>query len=182
MNTTPFPEDSMHNMIITPDEHPGHHFRRASRLPRAPHHNSRQSVSMRDLTSASSMISEDSSSTMSSDDAPSTPPTTRRGMFTSPPEVPRHGRPINRRLFLQEAQERLSLPDLFAPRPTPNNALPRRTRMMQQRHVRCRPSIVELQPRTVSFCDSFEDHEMEHIGQGHRMSLRSIYGTNPAEF
>ena len=58
MNTTPFPEDSMHNIIITPDEHPGHHFRRASRFPRAPHHNARQSVSMRDLTSTSSMISE----------------------------------------------------------------------------------------------------------------------------
>jgi hypothetical protein len=180
MNITPFIDDSMHSMLIAPDDHDVHHFRHNSRsYPRASHHhNPRHTVSMSDLYIDNSMISENSSHDEDNEDAPATPPSTSKSMFTSPPEVPRQGRPINRRLFLQEAQERLSLPDIFTSRANPKNSrvLAHRTRMMQQRHL-SRPSMVALQPRTVSWGNSFDD-----IQHGHSISQRSFSVTNPAEF
>ena len=106
-------------------------------------------------------------------DVPVTPPSTSRShpiIGASPPEVRRQERPINRRLLLQEAQERLSLPDLFAPR-TPAPAR-RRVRAVPQR-----PSLMPIQPRMGAWGDCFEE------AQAHSMSQRSFFShMNPADF
>jgi len=106
----------------------------------------------------------------------------------NPPQVPRHGRPINRRLLLTEAQERLSLPDLFAPRATTNNipkpTASRRMRnarmlmMSQQRQQSSMQSIGESQlaihPRAVQWGDYWDN-------TSHRYSQRHVYGSNPED-
>ena len=124
-----------------------------------------RSVSLRDFGSCS----------YDKDNTPSTPPSTMRKThqmcLTQPPEVPRHGRPINRRLLLSEAQERLSLPDLFAPR-TPSQLGRRRVKALPQR-----PSLVPIQPRPGMWGDCCDEPH------SHSMSTRSIFSNmNPAEF
>ena len=120
------------------------------------------------------------STNSASSDAPTTPPSASKGhpMLSSsnhgPPECPRHERPINRRLFLQEAQDRLSLPDLFAPRaPAPS----RRARTSRMFVPRPQPSnsgnLTIINPRAAQWGEYFD-------GQGHSMSQRSVYGNNPA--
>lgn len=108
------------------------------------------------------------------DDTPATPPSEskRHPLLSShPPEVPRHERPINRRLLLQEAQDRLSLPDLFAPR-TPAPAR-RRVRALPQR-----PSLMPIQPRMEPWSECYEEGV-----QSHSMSQRSFFShINPADF
>ena len=137
----------------------GHHPRRFGRYR---DHLSQQprSVSLRDFGA-------------DKDDAPVTPPSTTRShplLTSNPPEVPRHERPINRRLLLQEAQERLSLPDLFAPR-TPAPAR-RRVRAVPQR-----PSLMPIQPRMEPWSDCYGE------AQAHSMSQRSFFShINPAEY
>ena len=108
------------------------------------------------------------------DDAPVTPPSISKShplLCSNPPEVPRHERPINRRLLLQEAQDRLSLPDLFAPR-TPTAPSRRRVRAVPQR-----PSLMPIQPRMEPWADCFGE------AQSHSMSQRSFFNDmNPADF
>lgn len=108
------------------------------------------------------------------DTPPATPPSTSKShpiCGANPPEVPRHERPINRRLFLQEAQDRLSLPDLFAPR-TPTALSRRGVRALPQR-----PSLLPIQPRMGSWDDCFD------AAQSHNMSQRNFFsGMNPADF
>lgn len=130
---------------------------------------------------------EDEASNQDTSDAPMTPPSTSRKnpILTSaiPPIVPRHERPINRRLLLQEAQERLSLPDLFAPRTapmTPASNTARRTRtsrMLMAAHnsyqSKSSASLLPINPRAVPWGDYWEN-------QSHWMSQRSVYG-NPAD-
>ena len=156
--------------------------------------------STRSLMGSMMMIDSSSGSEGSdSSDAPTTPPSARKGLLSSssehgPPGCPRYERPINRRLFLQEAQERLSLPDLFAPGRT-TRAPTRRSRMHIPRPGNSRSSssrsllsnslhsagsfggssrnLSMIQPRAAQWGEYFDN-------QGHSMSQRSVFGNNPA--
>lgn len=131
------------NDVITPNQAPS--SRRSSQY-RMREHMAQQPrpVSLRDLCCSEK------------DDNPVTPPSISKRHpilgSSNPPSVPRHERPINRRLLLQEAQERLSLPNLFAPRGTASSR--RRLRGSPQR-----PSLIPIEPRVGSWSDYCYDHE-----------------------
>jgi hypothetical protein len=115
---------------------------------------------------------------------PVTPPTDRTKKIhplasSCPPEAPKQRKPINRRLHLQEAQERLSLPDLFAPRPATSPLEPtgRRTRgmdvimgrqqMMLFAHQQLSQNSLRIQPKAVPWGDYYDN-------ASHSISQRSI--------
>ena len=142
-------------------------------------------------------INDSSHSNVSSncDDAPITPPRQygRSDALSShsyhgaagPPEIARHGRPINRRLFLEEAQERLSLPDLFAPRtsdaPSRRSRTARTSRMFlpcpaasnSSRHLQQSMNHSAHNGATVSL---IHPHAEYLTGYGQSMSQRSFLG------
>jgi hypothetical protein len=89
------------------------------------------------------------------------------------PNAPKYQRPINRRLYLQEAQERLSLPDLFASPKSPTlSSTMRRTRAvnsqlllaMQQQQSQ---SSFRIRPKAVPWGDYWDN-------ASHNKSQRSI--------
>lgn len=151
----------------------------------------------------SMMMIDSSSGSEGSSDAPSTPPSASKGLLSSssahgPPSCRRYERPINRRLFLQEAQERLSLPDLFAPGrttraptrrtrtprmhiPRPSNSRSSSSRSLLSNSLHSAGSFggssrnlaAGIQPRAAQWGEYFEN-------QGHSMSQRSVFGNNPA--
>ena len=102
---------------------------------------------------------------------PSTPPpSTPKGQlfstsYSRPPHVPRYERPINRRLLLQEAQERLSLPDLFSPRTSVQTLSQRR--LATRRHTQSYPGpSLKIQPRAVpwrDFCDNLSHSKSQRF-------------------
>ena len=112
---------------------------------------------------------------------PVTPPTDRTKKILPlaslcPPEAPKQQKPINRSLYLKEAQARLSIPDLFAPRhPTsPLESTGRRTRgmevimgrqqMMLFAHQQLSQNSLRIQPKAVPWGD-YDDNASHNISQ-----------------